>query len=74
MTIMAGGGVRADHVAELVAASGVREVHARPTMHVPSRVTRSDVLFFGAAEPAADAGHLELDARGIRDLVRALEG
>jgi hypothetical protein len=43
-------------------------------MHVPSRVTRSDVLFFGAAEPAADAGHLELDARGIRDLVRALEG
>jgi copper homeostasis protein len=74
MTIMAGGGVRADHVAELVAASGVREVHARPTMRVPSRMTRSNGLSFGADGPAADAGHLELDARGIRDLVRALEG
>ena len=31
VSIIAGGGVRADHVKELVARTGVKEVHARGT-------------------------------------------
>jgi copper homeostasis protein len=74
LTVLAGGGVRVDHVAELVAGSGVREVHARPTKAVTSRVRRSGGLSFGETGPDAAAGRQELDSGGIRALVQALAG
>lgn len=47
IAVLAGGGVRADHVAELVAATGVREVHVRGAAVVESgmRHRRPDVAF-----------------------------
>jgi copper homeostasis protein len=74
LAVMAGGGVRADHVVELVARSGVRDVHARPTVSVSSRLTSRSGLEFGEGGAAASDSRLELDAHGISDLVRALAG
>jgi copper homeostasis protein len=74
LAVMAGGGVRADHVAELVAGSGVREVHARPTRDVTSAVRHAGGLSFGESGPDAAAGRQELDPGGIRALVQALAG
>ena len=70
LTIVAGGGVRADHVAELVQRSGVTEVHARPT-RVRSASARSvREVRFGTSTPGS--GRAELDPDAVRALVRAL--
>jgi copper homeostasis protein len=70
-TLLAGGGVRAAHVAELVRASGVTEVHSRPTRRRrdPSTATRD--LRFGVNDPAAERS--ELDPDGVRAIARALK-
>jgi copper homeostasis protein len=70
-TMVAGGGVRAAHAAELVRASGVTEVHARPTRPRRDPSARTRVLSFGANDPGAD--RMELDPDAVRALVRALE-
>jgi copper homeostasis protein len=70
MTMIAGGGVRADHVAELVQRSGVSEVHARPTrLRSESRRPAREVRF-GPTAPGS--GRSELDSDAVRALVRAL--
>lgn len=68
--MVAGGGVRAAHAAELVRTSGVSEVHARPTRprHDRSEPTRD--LRFGVNDPGV--GRTMLDAEAVRALVRAL--
>lgn len=68
MTIVAGGGVRAAHVAELVRIAGVTEVHARPVRsraNAPGRDVR-----FGSTIPSTERNELDPDA--VRALVRAL--
>jgi copper homeostasis protein len=74
LTIMAGGGIREAHVAELVRRSGVAEIHVRGTRLI--------------AEPAAGAPHIALrkplpfddsawevtDEGRIRDFVRLANG
>jgi copper homeostasis protein len=68
--MLAGGGVRAAHAAELVRASGVTEVHARPSRpHRDNSVATRD-LRFGVANPGSDRSELDPDA--VRALVRAL--
>lgn len=67
LVVMAGGGVRAGHVARLVAASGVTEVHARPTRSIAA----------GDGAPSARAARIAaardgLDPDALRELVRAL--
>lgn len=49
LTVMAGGGVRASHVVELVRTTGVREVHARASA-IPAIM---DALMKGAGRPKA---------------------
>lgn len=70
MTLVAGGGVRADHVAELVQLAGVTEVHARPTRL--RRASRQPVreVRFGSTAPVSDRRELDPDA--VRELIRAL--
>ena len=70
--MLAGGGVRAAHAAELVRTSGVSELHARPSRprRDASVVTRD--LHFGVTNPGAERSELDPDA--VRALVRALEG
>lgn len=63
--ILAGGGVRAPHAAELVRRSGVREVHARPTR---AAAARGPLL----AGPADAGGRVELDPAAVRALADAL--
>jgi len=70
MTMIAGGGVRADHVAELVQLAGVSEVHARPTRLRSASRRPSREVRFGATAPGA--GRSELDQDAVRALVRAL--
>jgi copper homeostasis protein len=65
LAILAGGGVRARHAAELVRRTGVGEVHARPTRPVssPGRLL---------VTAAAGAAPLELDPVAVRALADAL--
>jgi copper homeostasis protein len=67
LTIMAGGGVRADHVARLVAETGVREVHARPTrLESPLHGIAGSGSMAAIVAPRA-----ELDVAGVAALVSA---
>jgi copper homeostasis protein len=70
MTMLAGGGVRAAHAAELVRISGVCEVHARPTRRraMVSRTPRD--IRFGSNVPVQERSELDPDA--VRALSRAL--
>ena len=70
MAMVAGGGVRADHVAELVERSGVTELHARPTRHRSAFSHPRRALQFGTNNPGSRRN--ELDPEGVRALVRAL--
>jgi copper homeostasis protein len=70
MTIVAGGGIRADHVAELVQLAGVTEVHARPTRARSASVRSVREVRFGPS--ASGSGRAELDPDAVRALVRAL--
>jgi copper homeostasis protein len=70
LTLIAGGGVRAAHVCELVQVSGVREVHARPTKkRSGAAFARRDVQF-GATMPGSERS--ELDPLAVRALVDEL--
>ena len=72
MTMVAGGGVRAPHAAELVRVAGVTELHARPTRaHHATSVSRREIRF-GASAPGVERSELDPDA--VRALVRALTG
>ena len=70
MTMIAGGGVRAAHAAELVRVSGVSEVHARPTRRrsILSQTPRD--IRFGSNVPVSERNELDPDA--VRALARAL--
>ena len=70
MTMLAGGGVRAPHVAELVRASGVTEVHARPTRRRSALSNTPRDIRFGTNTPVP--GRTELDPDAVRALVEAL--
>jgi copper homeostasis protein len=70
MTIVAGGGVRADHVAELVERTGVTEVHARPTRRRHTGMPIAREIRFGSTLPSPD--RMELDPEAVRALARAL--
>jgi copper homeostasis protein len=70
MSLIAGGGVRAAHVAELIEVSGVKEVHARPTRrHSGSSFGRE--VQFGSTAPVPD--RLELDPQAVLALKRELQ-
>ena len=69
-TIIAGGGVRAEHVAELVQLTGVTELHARPTRSRSPFLHPRRELQFGTSNPGS--GRNELDPDAVRALVRAL--
>jgi copper homeostasis protein len=70
MMLVAGGGVRAAHVAELIRNSGVTEVHARPTRRgAKSSFARRDIQF-GASVPVPERSELDPDA--VRALAREL--
>jgi copper homeostasis protein len=68
--MLAGGGVRADHVAELVRIAGVREVHARPTRSRSAQPGARRHVRFGASNPGTERS--ELDPDGVHALVKAL--
>lgn len=70
LTVMAGGGVRAAHVAELIEVSGVSEVHARPTRRRSKSSFPTRDIVFGATIPVPQRN--ELDPEGVRALVREL--
>lgn len=68
LTVMACGGIRPHNVREVVAATGVRDVHAAPRTPAepprPGRVNSMDSVGFGA--------HATLDVAVARELVAAL--
>lgn len=70
MTIVAGGGVRSDHAAELVDRSGVTELHARPTRPRSTIAQNRRELHFGTSDPGTL--RKELDPEGVRALRLAL--
>jgi len=70
MTMLAGGGVRAPHAAELVRASGVTEVHARPTRRRSALSNTPRDIRFGSNTPLPIRA--ELDPEAVRALVEAL--
>ena len=73
LAVMAGGSVRAPHVADLVRWTGVREVHARPTRRVDDgmKFRRFSVVI---AKPVApdDDGREELDPAAVESLAAAV--
>jgi copper homeostasis protein len=73
VSILAGGGVRAHNVAELVAATGVREVHLRAARTRPSpvRFRRPEVDFSGTVPP--DDVRVETSAEEIGAVLSALQ-
>jgi copper homeostasis protein len=70
VTMLAGGGVRAPHAVELVRASGVNEVHARPTRRRPALSTTPRDIRFGSNTLVST--RTELDPEAVRALVQAL--
>jgi copper homeostasis protein len=76
LAVMAGGGVRPHNVAALLAATGVRDVHAAPRRPVVGRAVTSAVSFT-SGDPPAGFDRYELDedvARDLREQVRAYGG
>ena len=71
MSLIAGGGVRAGHVTELLEVSGVTEVHARPVKRRTKSSFPTRDITFGATIPVPERS--ELDPDGVRALVRELE-
>ena len=70
MSLIAGGGVRAGHVAELLEVSGVTEVHARPAKRRAKSSFPTRDITFGSTIPVPERS--ELDPDGVRALVREL--
>lgn len=71
MTLIAGGGVRAAHVAELIEVSGVNEVHARPTRKRSGSLFGRREIQFGSTVPVPERN--ELDPAAVVALTRELQ-
>ena len=71
MTLIAGGGVRATHVAELIEMSGVSEVHARPTRKRSGSLFGRREIQFGSTVPVPERN--ELDPAAVVALTRELQ-
>ena len=71
MTLIAGGGVRSAHVAELIERSGVSEVHARPTRKRSGSVFGRREVQFGSMIPVPDRA--ELYSAAVVALTRELQ-
>jgi copper homeostasis protein len=75
LAVMAGGGIRPHNVVDVVAATGVRDVHAAPRRPVVGRhkATGSTVSFTSGSPPAGfDRYEMDEDvARELRNLLRA---
>jgi copper homeostasis protein len=73
LTVVAAGGVRPDHVRDLVKVSGVREVHFSASVPRPSAARfRSPGVRFSAAPAEEELTHLTTDPARIRDMRAAL--
>lgn len=73
LSVMAGGRVTADRAGEIVRATGVRELHARPTARVESAMTvRRDGIVFGKAYAPDEYAWTEVSEAGVRDLASAI--
>lgn len=69
--VIAGAGIRPEHVRELIAATGVREIHASASVRQPSPASRRN-----AALPGLDADWQQTDpdvVRRLMDELRALQ-
>jgi copper homeostasis protein len=72
MVIMAGGKIRENNVAELIRATGVREVHANLATPVASPVRyRNSALSLGSSSASADTRSV-VSAEAVRDFVQAV--
>jgi copper homeostasis protein len=67
LSVMAGGGVRPGNVADLLAATGVRDVHAAPRRPVTGAASHSTVSFT-SGRPPAGFDRYELDDDTAREL------
>lgn len=74
VTLVAGGGVRAHNVAELVASTGVREVHLSAMRIVDGPAARRDAAVSFAAPGRADHQRRVTDAAEVRAVVAAIRG
>lgn len=75
ITVLAGGGVRPDHVDDLVAQTGVTEVHLRATTSTPSTMHYWPAdLAISAASLPGDISQIITSAETIREVLRALGG
>ena len=75
LTVMAGGGVRAEGVQHLVTATGVREVHARPVERKAWRGYHNMETNLERSGPMERApGHDVIDVDAVRRLRAALDG
>jgi copper homeostasis protein len=71
VTIMAGGGIREENVAEVVRRTGVRELHVRPTRLVDGRgAGGTHGMKLRKAMPADEAAWEEVDEARVREIVR----
>lgn len=74
IVIMAGGGIREQNVASLLARTGVREIHAglRSVLPSPMRYRNGEVsLRVAGARKDLDEGHFVVDERDVRSLLEA---
>lgn len=72
--LVAGGAVRASHVAELIQRSGVSEVHARPTRRRSRSSFARRGVEFGASVPLPERAELDPDAvRALVSEMRAIK-
>jgi copper homeostasis protein len=75
IAVMAGGGVREEHVLEIVQRAGVREVHVRGTRPVRTLMQGGrDGIRLRKALPADEGAWEETDERRIREFVRLANG
>lgn len=72
--IMAGGGVREEHVQELVHRTGVREVHVRGTRFARAGSSANDRIRLRKPLPQDESTWEETDESRIREFVRLANG
>jgi copper homeostasis protein len=70
ITVMAGGGVRENNVGEIIARTGVSEIHARITSHTrPAEASPASVVRLRKPLPEDENAWEELDEQRMRSLV-----
>jgi copper homeostasis protein len=72
LVVMAGGGIRAENVQELVADSGVGEVHVRLTKLAHSDTPARGALRFRKALPDDEGAWEETDEERVRRFVMSI--